>query len=282
MDQCGFLDEEREQQLACRWRDFRDRGALHVLVRSHLRLAAKIARHYQGYGLPLADIAAEANVGLVIAASRFEPDRGSRFSTYAQWWIKSSIHDYILRSWSLVKIGTTGAQRKLFFRLRSEMRKVSSATSLEPETADLIAHNLGVRPGDVIEMDCRLRGDFSLNKPIGDDDGQTVEWESMLVDESPDAEVMLAERDETALQASALSAALEELTRRERLVFEARRLTDKPRTLAELADELEISPERVRQIESAAFKKVKRATIANMQVNHSRPCEVGAGQPTEM
>jgi RNA polymerase sigma-32 factor len=269
MKQYGLLDEEQEQRFARRWREFRDRDALDALVTSHLRLAAKVARGYRGYGLPLADVISEANVGLVVAASRFEPDRGSRFSTYALWWIKASIHDYILRSWSLVKIGTTTAQKKLFFRLRAEARKLaSSAASLTPETANVIAHNLGVSARDVIEMDCRLRGDLSLNKPI-DDDGTTVEWEALLVDGSPDPEVIVAEDDETTQQAGALSAALEVLTHRERQVFEARRLTDNPPTLATLASEMAISPERVRQIENRAFEKVKRAAIGFLRPNSS-------------
>ncbi|MGY3614623.1 RNA polymerase factor sigma-32 [Bradyrhizobium sp. USDA 10063] len=269
MEQYCLLDAEQEQQFARRWHEFGDQAALHALVKSHLRLAAKVARHYRGYGLPLPDIIAEANVGLVVAAQRFEPNRGSRFSTYALWWIKASIHEYILRSWSLVKIGTTAAQKKLFFRLRSEIRKVSNnQTSLTPEIANVVAEHLGVTPADVIEMDGRLRGDFSLNKPM-DDDGQTAEWETMLVDDSPDAEVMLAERDETSQQTSALSAALEVLTPRERQVFEARRLTDNPPTLAELANRMDISPERVRQIENHAFEKVKRAAVGYLRTDRS-------------
>jgi RNA polymerase sigma-32 factor len=265
MEQYSLLDAEQEQQFARRWHELGDQAALHALVKSHLRLAAKVARHYRGYGLPLADIIAEANVGLVVAAQRFQPDRGSRFSTYALWWIKASIHEYILRSWSLVKIGTTAAQKKLFFRLRSEIRKVSNTpTSLTPEIANTVAQHLGVTTADVIEMDGRLRGDFSLNKPM-DDDGQTAEWETMLVDDSPDAEVILAERDETTQQTSALSAALEVLTPRERQVFEARRLTDNPPTLAELASRMDISPERVRQIENHAFEKVKRAAVGHLK-----------------
>jgi RNA polymerase sigma-32 factor len=265
MEQYALLDEEEEQRFARRWREFGDRHALDALVKSHLRLAAKVARRYRGYGLPISDITAEANVGLVVAATRFEPDRGSRFSTYALWWMKASIHDYILRSWSLVKIGTTGAQKKLFFRLRGEIRKLAGNTaSLTPEVATIIAQNLDVTPQDVIEMDCRLRGDMSLNKPM-DDDGRKVDWEAMLVDGSPDAEVILAEQDERAQRASALSAALDVLTDRERQVFEARRLTDNPPTLANLADQLEISPERVRQIENVAFEKVKRAAIGRLK-----------------
>jgi RNA polymerase sigma-32 factor len=260
-----LLEQEQEQQLARRWHELRDQRAANTLVTSHLRLAAKMARRYQGYGLPLTDIVAEANLGLVLAASRFEPGRGSRFSTYALWWIKATIHDYILRSWSLVKIGTTAAQKKLFFRLRGEMRKLAGETvELTPQAAEVIAQKLGVTPGDVIEMDCRLSGDLSLNKPINGEDG-TIDWEAMLVDHSPSAETTLAEHDESAQQSHALRAALDVLTERERRVFEARRLTETPPTFERLARELSISSERVRQIETSAFAKVKRAAMRHLK-----------------
>jgi RNA polymerase sigma-32 factor len=257
--QYGLLEPEHEQQLARRWHELGDRRATDTLITSHLRLAAKVAKRYQGYGLPLADVIAEANLGLVIAASRYEPGRGSRFSTYALWWIKAAIHDYILRSWSLVKIGTTAAQKKLFFRLRGEMGKLASETAaLTPQVAEVIAEKLGVAPRDVIEMDGRLSGDLSLNRPIREDDGAT-EWETMLVDHSPSAETILADTDERAQQASVLRAALDELRPRERQIFEARRLSERPPTLESLAEELSISSERVRQIETQALAKVKRA-----------------------
>src|SRR6201988_2171910 len=173
MEQYALLGVEEEQRFARRWREFGDRRALDALVRSHLKLAAKVARGYKGYGLPIADVVAEANVGLVVAATRFEPDHGARFSTYAKWWIKAAIHDYILRSWSLVKIGTTRAQRKLFFGLRREMRKLArDPVQLNAETAELIAHKLDVTPQEVIEMDCRLGGDISINKPIANDESR--------------------------------------------------------------------------------------------------------------
>jgi RNA polymerase sigma-32 factor len=168
-----LLEQEQEQQLARRRRKLGEQKAADELITSHLRRAATIARRYQGYGLPLPDIIAEANLGLVIAASRFEPGRGARFSTYAKWWIKAAIHDYILRSWSLVKIGTTRAQRKLFFGLRREMRKLArDPVQLNAETAELIAHKLDVTPQEVIEMDCRLGGDISINKPIANDESR--------------------------------------------------------------------------------------------------------------
>jgi RNA polymerase sigma-32 factor len=260
-----LLERSQEQQFARRWQEQRDRRATDALVTSHLRLAAKVARRYQGYGFPLADIIAEANLGLVLAASRFKPGRGSRFSTYALWWIKATIHDYILRSWSLVKIGTTAAQRKLFFRLRREVQKLANgATQLTPETVAAVAQRLEVSARDVVEMDRRLAGDLSLNRPVGHD-GATVEWEDTLVDEAPDAESIVTEYDESTRQESALHAALDVLTERERRVFEARRLTEDPPTLEQLGSELSISSERVRQIETRAFAKVKRAAWQNLR-----------------
>jgi RNA polymerase sigma-32 factor len=261
-----LLERGQEQQLARRWLEQQDRGATDALVTSHLRLAAKVARRYQGYGLPLADIIAEANLGLVIAASRFEPGRGSRFSTYALWWIKATIHDYILRSWSLVKIGTTTAQRKLFFRLRGEVRKLANGQAgLTPDTVAAVAQSLEVSQRDVVEMDRRLAGDLSLNTPVNSDAG-TVEWGDTLIDEAPDAEAIVAEHDESTRRATALHAAMDVLTERERLVFEARRLTEDPQTLEELGREMSISSERVRQMETRAFAKVRRAALQNVRV----------------
>ncbi len=260
-----MLERGQEQQLARRWQERRDRRATDVLVTSHLRLAAKVARGYRGYGLPLADIVAEANLGLVIAASRFEPDHGSRFSTYALWWIKATIHDYILRSWSLVKIGTTAAQRKLFFRLRREMQKLTGEVNgISPEAAEAIAQKLEVTSHDVIEMDGRLSGDLSLNAPINSDAG-TMEWEDTLVDSAPDAETIVAEYDETTRQQSALRAALVVLTEREKRVFVARRLTEDTPTLEELGHTMGVSSERVRQLETRAFAKVKRAAWQHLK-----------------
>lgn len=254
-----LLEEEQEQQLARRWQDLGDRAAADALVTSHLRLAASVARRYRRYGLPLADIISEANLGLVLAAQRFKPERGSRFSTYALWWIKASIHDYILRSWSLVKIGTTAAQKKLFFRLRTEMNKLASGTTeLSTQAAEVIARRLTVDATEVIEMDRRLRGDLSLNSPVNDGEG-SAEWQDLLIDHSSNAELILAQHDEGARQAGALRAALDLLTKRERRIFEARRLSENPPSLEELARELSISSERVRQIEISAFGKVRSA-----------------------
>ncbi|MBT1510041.1 RNA polymerase factor sigma-32 [Bradyrhizobium sp. SRL28] len=260
----GLLEPDQEQQLARDWHEHRDRRATDALVTSHLRLAAKVARRYQRYGLSLADLISEANLGLVIAASRFEPDRGARFSTYALWWIKAAIHDYILRSRSLVKMGTTVAQRKLFFGLRKAMRKVGGERAgLTLEVADAVAQKLAVPVLEVIEMDRRLTGDLSLNAPVSDDG--PAEWEAMLVDDSPNAEAIVAEQDENAQQAKALSSALEALSQRERRIFEARRLADDPPSLEQLGRELFISSERVRQIEIVAFEKVKRAAVRHFR-----------------
>lgn len=257
-----LLEPGQEQQLARRWQETRDERAANALVTSHLRIAAKVARGYKGYGLPLVDLIAEANLGLVIAASRFEPDRGARFSTYAVPWIKASIHAYILRSWSLVKIGTTAAQKKLFFRLRGEMRKATGGAMarLTPDVATVIAERLEVTAREVMEMDARLNGDMSLNARVGgEEDG--AEWETLLVDDAVDAETVLADREQRESRSSALRAALGGLTARERHVLEARRLADHPVTLDQLGVELSISSERVRQIEIRAFAKVRRAVI---------------------
>jgi RNA polymerase sigma-32 factor len=261
-----FLEPGQEQQLARRWQQTRDRSAADALVTSHLRLAARLARGYKGYGLPMVDLIAEANLGLVIAASRFEPGRGARFSTYAVWWIKAAIHEYILRSWSLVKIGTTAAQKKLFFKLRGEIRKAtgSAMSGLTPDVAELIAGRLEVTAREVIEMDARLHGDMSLNVRIGGEDSGT-ELEALLVDGAVDAETVLVDHEQTERRASALRVALGGLAARERRVFEARRLTECPVTLDRLAHELSISSERVRQIEMRAFAKVKRAVMLAAQ-----------------
>jgi RNA polymerase sigma-32 factor len=253
-----LLEPAHEQQLAERWQQHHDRRAADALVTSHLRLAAKVARRYQRYDLPLADLIGEANLGLVIAASRFEPGHGARFSTYALWWIKAAIHDYILRSRSLVKMGTTAAQRKLFFGLRRAMKKFGGdRAGLTPEVAEAVAQELVVPVSDVIEMNSRLTGDLSLNTRV-DEDGPT-EWEAMLVDQSPDAEAIVVEHDEKAHKAEALRSALEGLSARERRVFEARLLSDDPPSLEELGRQLSLSGERVRQIETAAFEKVRRS-----------------------
>ena len=273
----GLLEPEQERQLARRWHELGDRNAADELVTRHLRFAAKVARGYKGYGLPLADLVAEANLGLVIAASRFDPNRGARFSTYALCWMKATILDCVLRSWSLVRIGTTGAQKKLFFRLRNEMsRLVGTPMQLNAQAVEAIASNLGVASREVIEMDCRLRGDASLNRAINDE-GQTVEWEAMLVDPAPNAETILVEQEEGFRKKVALFAALNMLTERQRQVFLARRLAQKPPTLDQLARKMSISAERVRQIEAQAFAKVKQAVRDHLGAAPLRLGATGSG-----
>ena len=256
----SMLERDQEYKLAKRWREHGDRDAANQLVTSHLRLAVKIAMNYRGYGLPVAEIISEGNVGLVQALSRFEPDRGFRFATYAMWWIRASIHDYILRSWSLVKIGTTASQKKLFFKLRSAKNKIAALQSgdMHPDQVTLIAKSLGVTDREVVDMNRRLGGDSSLNAPIHDE-GLTGEWQDYLVDQSPSPEVLLAGRDESDHQHNALIHAIGVLNPRERRIFEARHLADEPTTLEDLAIEFNVSRERVRQIEMRAFEKVRKA-----------------------
>jgi len=256
----AMLEKEQEYTLAKRWREHRDRDAANKLITSHLRLAVKVAMNYRGYGLPVSEIISEGNVGLLQALDRFEPDRGFRFSTYAVWWIRASIQDYILRSWSLVKIGTTASQKKLFFKLRSAKNKIAALQSgdMRPDQVALIAKNLGVTDQEVVDMNRRLGGDSSLNAPIHDE-GEAGEWQDYLVDQSPSPEILLAVRDETDHQHKALTHAIGVLNQRERRIFEARHLADVPITLEDLAVEFNVSRERVRQIEVRAFEKVRKA-----------------------
>jgi RNA polymerase sigma-32 factor len=255
-----MLERDQEYRLAKRWREQGDRDAADQLVTSHLRLAAKIAMGYRGYGLPVAEIISEGNVGLLQALNRFEPERGFRFATYAMWWIRASIQDYILRSWSLVKIGTTTNQRKLFFKLRSAKSKIAALESgdLHPDHVASIAKDLDVTDQDVVDMNRRLAGDRSINTPLhdGDDIG---EWQDHLVDQSPSPEAIVVEQDEKDHQHDALVAAIEVLDDRERRIFEARHLADEPQTLEDLAEVFNVSRERIRQIEVRAFEKVRKA-----------------------
>src|SRR6266571_1666626 len=255
-----MLDPQQECKLAKRWREAGDRDAAHRLIISHLRLAAKIARGYRGYGLPIADLISEGHVGLMQAVERFEPERGFRFSTYAMWWIKASIQEYILRSWSLVKMGTTANQKKLFFNLRKAKSRISALDEgdMRPNQVKLIAKRLGVTEQDVIDMNRRLGGDASLNAPIRED-GDSGEWQDWMVDESPDQETTLAASEEFDNRRKTLSGAMGVLNPRERRIFEARRLADEPMTLEDLAAEFGVSRERVRQIEVRAFEKVQSA-----------------------
>jgi RNA polymerase sigma-32 factor len=255
-----MLERNQEYDLAKRWREHGDRNAANKLVTSHLRLAAKIAMGYRGYGLPISEIISEGNVGLMQALNRFEPEKGFRFATYAMWWIRASIQDYVLRSWSLVKIGTTANQRKLFFKLRSAKSKIAAFESgdLRPEQVTLIANNLAVTDQDVIDMNRRLGGDKSINAPIHVND-EIGEWQDHLVDQSPSPETMVVEQDEKVHQQKALTAAIDVLGDRERRIFEARHLADSPLTLDELAAQFNVSRERIRQIEVRAFEKVRKA-----------------------
>jgi len=257
-----MLEPQEEYMLAKRWREHGDRDAAHRLVTSHLRLVAKIAMGYRGYGLPIAEVISEGNVGLMQAVKLFDPDRGFRLTTYAIWWIKASIQEYILRSWSLVKMGTTANQKKLFFNLRKAKSKISALEEgdMRPDQVKLIAKRLGVTEQDVIEMNRRLGGDTSLNAPIRDD-GDSGEWQDWLVDDAPSAERVMEENEELDNRRKALGEALTVLNDRERRIFEARRLAEDPITLEELADEFGVSRERVRQIEVRAFGKVRDRVI---------------------
>jgi RNA polymerase sigma-32 factor len=268
-----MLEPQEEYMLAKSWREHGDRDAAHRLVTSHLRLVAKIAMGYRGYGLPISEVISEGNVGLMQAVKRFEPDKGFRLATYAMWWIKAAIQEYILRSWSLVKMGTTANQKKLFFNLRKAKSRISALEEgdLRPDQVKLIAKRLGVTEQDVIDMNRRLGGDVSLNSPIREE-GDSGEWQDWLVDDSISQETRLAESEEASNRRKALGEALTVLNERERRIFEARRLADEPITLEELADEFGVSRERVRQIEVRAFEKVQKAVknrIAAMEVPHA-------------
>ncbi|HEX2137422.1 MAG TPA: RNA polymerase sigma factor RpoH [Microvirga sp.] len=259
-----MLEPSEEYMLAKRWREHGDREAAHKLVTSHLRLVAKIAMGYRGYGLPISEVVSQGNVGLMQAVKRFEPDKGFRLATYAMWWIKAAIQEYILRSWSLVKMGTTANQKKLFFNLRKAKGRISALEEgdLRPEQVKQIATQLGVTEQDVIDMNRRLGGDASLNAPLREE-GEG-EWQDWLVDESASQEAMLAAEEEGQNRLEALRNALSVLNPRERRIFEARRLSDEPMTLEDLSAEFGVSRERVRQIEVRAFEKVQEAVKKNL------------------
>ena len=264
-----MLEPQEEYMLARSWREHGDTQAAHRLVTSHLRLVAKIAMGYRGYGLPISEVVSEGNVGLMQAVKRFEPEKGFRLATYAMWWIKAAIQEYILRSWSLVKMGTTANQKKLFFNLRKAKSKISALEEgdLRPDQVKLIAKRLGVTEQDVVDMNRRLGGDASLNAPIRDD-GELGEWMDWLVSDAPTQEKILADSEESDNRHQALVGALDVLNDRERRIFEARRLADDPVTLEDLAAEFGVSRERVRQIEVRAFEKVQKAVknrIATME-----------------
>ena len=254
-----MLEPEEEFMLAKRWVDHQDTEAAHKLVTSHLRLAAKIAMGYRGYGLPQAEVISEANVGLMQAVKRFDPDKGFRLATYAMWWIRASIQEYILRSWSLVKLGTTSAQKKLFFNLRKAKSKLGALEEgdLRPENVAQIARDLNVTEDEVISMNRRLAGsDSSLNATIGSEDGASS-WQDWLEDESADQAEDYAERDEFKLRRELLMEALDVLNERERDILTQRRLSEEPVTLEDLSQNYDVSRERIRQIEVRAFEKLQ-------------------------
>lgn len=255
-----MLEPDEEYMLAKRWKEHDDTDAAHKLVTSHLRLVAKIAMGYRGYGLPIGEVISEGNVGLMQAVKKFEPDKGFRLATYAMWWIRASIQEYVLRSWSLVKMGTTAAQKKLFFNLRRAKSKLQALDDgdLKPDQVKKIADQLGVSETDVVSMNRRLGGDSSLNAPLKTEDA-TGEWQDWLADESPSQEQVLADSEELEQRRGYLANALETLNDRERAIFVARRLEDSPQTLEELSHEFGVSRERIRQIEVRAFEKVQEA-----------------------
>jgi len=256
-----MLEPQEEYMLAKRYAEHDDRGAAHRLVTSHLRLVAKIAMGYRGYGLPIGEVVSEGNVGLMQAVKRFDPDRGFRLATYAMWWIKASIQEYILRSWSLVKMGTTANQKRLFFNLRKMKSRIQALDEgdLRPDQVQQIATQLGVSEEEVVSMNRRLSGDASLNAPIRATEGESGEWQDWLVDQSENQEDVLVEQDEMNQRRGMLRSAMNVLNDRERRIFEARRLAEDPITLEALSGEFDISRERVRQIEVRAFEKVQKA-----------------------
>jgi RNA polymerase sigma-32 factor len=260
------LKPEEEYMLAVRWAEEGDVEAAHRLVTSHLRLVAKIASGYRGYGLPMADLIAEGNMGLMKAVKKFEPHRGFRLATYAMWWIRAAITEYVLRSWSLVKMGTLAAQKKLFFSLGRIKRELSIMADgpISEEHADEVAEALRVSRQDVIDMDRRLGSpDVSLNAPRSRDDGESAEFMEMLVDESPGPEALAAANEENARRHELLTRALQTLPERERHILTERQLSEEPKTLEELGSVYGISRERVRQLESRAFERLKK-TIENL------------------
>lgn len=256
-----MLEPQQEYMLAKRYQEHGDRTAAHELVTSHLRLVAKIAMGYRGYGLPIGEVVSEGNVGLMQAVKKFDPERGFRLATYAMWWIKASIQEYILRSWSLVKMGTTANQKRLFFNLRRMKSKIQAIDDgdLRPDQVKEIATKLKVSEDEVVSMNRRLTGDASLNAPIKAGEGESGQWQDWLVDDHDSQEQTLIEQDELDTRRAMLARAMDVLNERERRIFEARRLAEDPVTLEELSAEFDISRERVRQIEVRAFEKVQEA-----------------------
>jgi RNA polymerase sigma-32 factor len=256
-----MLEPEQEYMLAKRWVEEQDTDAAHQLVTSHLRLAAKLAMGYRGYGLPQAEVISEANVGLMQAVKRFDPEKGFRLATYAMWWIRAAIQEYILRSWSLVKLGTTSAQKKLFFNLRKAKARIGALEDgdMRPENVARIAHDLGVTEDEVISMNRRLSGgDASLNATVGSDDDGSTQWQDWLEDEGANQASEYAERDEYSQRMALMAEAMEVLNERERDILSQRRLQDEPVTLEDLSSIYNVSRERIRQIEVRAFEKLQK------------------------
>ncbi|MDB5561298.1 MAG: RpoH [Hyphomicrobiales bacterium] len=255
-----MLEPDEEFMLAKRYKEHTDPAAAQKLITSHLRLVAKIAMGYRGYGLPISEVISEGNVGLMHAVKRFEPDKGFRLATYAMWWIRAAIQEYVLRSWSLVKIGTTAAQKRLFFNLRKIKGQIAALDdgSLHPDQIKQIATTLSVTEADVVSMNSRLTGDASLNAPMRADEG-TSEWQDWLIDDTPDQETVLGNSEEYDERMGLLTNAMANLNDREKAIFQARRLQESPATLEELAQEYNVSRERIRQIEVRAFEKVQEA-----------------------
>ncbi|MEW6091206.1 RNA polymerase sigma factor RpoH [Parvibaculum sp.] len=262
-----MLEPQEEYMLAKRWKEHQDTEAAHKLVTSHLRLVAKIAMGYRGYGLPIGEVISEGNVGLMQAVKRFEPEKGFRLATYAMWWIRASIQEYILRSWSLVKMGTTAAQKKLFFNLRKVKGQIQAIEDgdLNPEQVKEISERLGVTEDEVVSMNRRMAGpDNSLNAPLRQD-SESGEWQDWLVDDRADQEAALGEEQEMDLRREMLARAMSTLNEREMHILTERRLKDEPATLEDLSQEYGISRERVRQIEVRAFEKLQKAMKAAMR-----------------
>ncbi len=256
-----MLEPEEEYMLAKRWVDHEDSGAAHKLVTSHLRLAAKIAMGYRGYGLPQAEVISEANVGLMQAVKRFDPEKGFRLATYAMWWIRASIQEYILRSWSLVKLGTTSAQKKLFFNLRKAKSRIGALEDgdLRPENVARIAHDLGVTEDEVISMNRRMSGgDASLNATVGSDEDGSAQWQDWLEDEDANQAVAYEEHDELTTRRELLAQAMDVLNDREKDILVQRRLSEESITLEDLSKQYDVSRERIRQIEVRAFEKLQK------------------------
>jgi RNA polymerase sigma-32 factor len=267
-----MLEPDEEFMLGKRWKEHGDTAAAHKLITSHLRLVAKIAMGYRGYGLPIGEVISEGNIGLMQAVKKFEPDRGFKLATYAMWWIKASIQEFVLRSWSLVKIGTTASQKKLFFNLRRIKGRIQAVEEgdLKPENVKYIAKTLGVEESDVVSMNRRMGGDSSLNSPLRSDADGDGEWQDWLVDDKDSQETILVENQESDMRNGLLTEALSKLNERERRVIAARKLLDEPLTLDDLSKEFNVSRERIRQIEVRAFEKLQKA-VKNAAVKALAP-----------